>query len=221
MLSRGSEWRRWDPHIHAPGTLLNDQFGGDWESYLSALESRSPPIQAIAITDYYVTETYEEVLKHKAAGRLSNVELIFPNIELRLDVAAKSGFVNVHLLVSPEDPDHVAQIQRILKRLDFHVFEQRFDCSRDELIRLGRRADPSLTNDRAALEFGATQMKVSFETLRKVFKENDWAKQNVLIAVAGGAGDGTGGSPTNSGCDHPAGNREICPPHFRQQPSSA
>lgn len=193
MLSRGSEWRRWDPHIHAPGTLLNNQFGGDWEAYLSALESRCPTIEAVAITDYYVTETYEKVLKHKAAGRLPNVKLLFPNIELRLDVAAKSGFVNVHLLVSPEDPDHVAEIQRILKRLDFHAFEQRFDCSRDELIRLGRQANPSLTDDRAALEFGATQMKVSFETLRKVFKENDWAKQNVLIAVAGGTGDGTGG----------------------------
>src|SRR5689334_7588367 len=26
-ISRGSEWHRWDPHIHTPGTLLNDQFG--------------------------------------------------------------------------------------------------------------------------------------------------------------------------------------------------
>lgn len=193
MLSRGSQWHRWDPHIHAPGTLLNNQFGSDWDAYLAALESRSPIIEAIAITDYYVTETYEEVLKHKAAGRLPNVKLLFPNIELRLDVAAKSGFVNVHLLVSPEDPDHVAEIKRILKRLDFHAYEQRFDCSREELIRLGRQANPSLVDDRAALEFGATQMKVSFETLRKVFKENDWAKQNILIAVAGGTGDGTGG----------------------------
>ncbi|MEQ9662728.1 MAG: AAA family ATPase [Parasphingopyxis sp.] len=193
MLSRGSQWHRWDPHIHAPGTLLNNQFGSDWDAYLSALESRNPIIEAIAITDYYVTETYEEVLKHKAAGRLPNVKLLFPNIELRLDVAAKSGFVNAHLLVSPEDPDHVAEIKRILKRLDFHAYEQRFDCSREELMRLGRQANPSLVDDRAALEFGATQMKVSFETLRKVFKENDWAKQNVLIAVAGGTGDGTGG----------------------------
>jgi hypothetical protein len=30
------------------------------------------------------------------------VKLIFPNIELRLDVAARSGFVNLHLLVRPD-----------------------------------------------------------------------------------------------------------------------
>ena len=29
---RGSRWHRWDPHLHAPGTLLNDQFGGDWDA---------------------------------------------------------------------------------------------------------------------------------------------------------------------------------------------
>jgi len=47
MLSRGSEWRRWEPHIHAPGTVMNNQFSGPnaWHDYLTALEqaNRSPP----------------------------------------------------------------------------------------------------------------------------------------------------------------------------------
>ena len=99
MIGRGSEWRRWEPHIHAPGTVLNNQFGGGtpWETYLTSLETVTPKIEAIAVTDYYLTDTYEEVLKHKTAGRLPNVQLIFPNVELRLDVAAKTGFVNLHL----------------------------------------------------------------------------------------------------------------------------
>jgi len=39
MVNRGSEWRRWEPHIHAPGTILNNQFGGSdpWGSYLTTL----------------------------------------------------------------------------------------------------------------------------------------------------------------------------------------
>lgn len=106
-LHRGSEWRRWEPHIHAPGTAMNNQFSGPtaWEDYLAALERASPAIEAIAVTDYYVTDTYQEVLRHKTAGRLPDTQLIFPNVELRLDVAtAKGGFVNLHLFVSPEDP---------------------------------------------------------------------------------------------------------------------
>jgi len=195
MISRGSQWKRWEPHIHAPGTVLNNQFGGgdSWETYLAKLEGLSPKVEAIAVTDYYVTDTYEEVLKHKAGGRLPEVQLIFPNVELRLDVAAKSGFVNVHLLVSPEDPDHVNQLRRILTRLQFHAHGDRFDCTKNDLIALGKRADPSICDDRAALEHGATQFKVNFDQLRKVFFESDWAKKNILIAVAGGAGDGTSG----------------------------
>ena len=175
MITRGSEWRRWEPHIHAPGTVLNNQFGGGdpWTTYLATLEARLPRIEAIAATDYYVTDTYEQILAHKANGRLPDVKLIFPNIELRLDVAAKSGFVNLHLLVSPEDPDHLAEVRRFLTRLQFPAFDDCFDCSRDELIRLGRRANPALTDDRAALAHGATQFKVNFDLLRKVLKEND------------------------------------------------
>jgi len=195
MITRGSEWRRWEPHIHAPGTVLNNQFGGSdpWETYITALENASPRIGAIAVTDYYVTDTYEEMVRRKAAGRLPHVELLFPNIELRLEAAAKSGFINLHLLVSPEDPDHVAEIHRILKRLQFGAHGDRFDCSRDELIRLGRKANPALIDDRAALVHGVTQVKVSLDQLRQVLGQSDWARTNILIAVAGGSGDGTSG----------------------------
>lgn len=195
LLSRGSIWHRWDPHIHAPGTVLNNQFGGGdvWDTYLSTLERLDPKVEAIGVTDYYVTDLYQEYLKYKAAGRLPDVQLLFPNIELRLDVAAKTGFVNIHLLVSPEDRNHVAEVRRILTRLQFHAYGDRFDCTREELIRLGKRADRAFTEERAALEHGATQFKVNFDQLRKVIRESDWAKSNIRIGVAGGTNDGTSG----------------------------
>lgn len=195
MVNRGSEWRRWEPHIHAPGTVLNNQFKGHdaWTNYLTALEGLRPKVEAIAVTDYYVTDTYEEVLRQHHAGRLPGVHLIFPNVEVRLDVAARSGFVNLHLLISPEDPNHLAEVRRILTRLQFNAHGDRFDCTREDLIRLGKRADPAISDDQAALVHGATQFKVNFSQLREVYGESDWAKNNILIAVAGGADDGTSG----------------------------
>ncbi|MCR6630140.1 MAG: hypothetical protein NVV74_08875 [Magnetospirillum sp.] len=196
ILSRGAEWRRWEPHIHAPGTVMNNQFSGPnaWGDYLTALEQSTPIIEAIAVTDYYVTDTYQEILQHKAEGRLPAVKLIFPNVELRLDVAtAKGGFVNLHLFVSPEDPQHIDELRRLLSRLQFNVMQDRFDCTRADLIRLGNKADPSIKDEIAALSYGANQFKVNFQKLREVFAESGWAKKNILIAVAGGATDGTSG----------------------------
>lgn len=181
MISRGSQWKRWEPHIHAPGTVLNNQFKADaWEEYLTALEALTPKLEALAVTDYYVTDTYEEVLRRKESGRLKDVQLIFPNVELRLDVAAKSGFVNIHLLVSPEDSDHIDQLRRILTRLQFQAYGDRFDCTASELIRLGKKTDIDITDNLAALRCGATQFKVNFNQLKEVYHQSDWAKKIYL-----------------------------------------
>ncbi len=95
MISRGSEWHRWEPHIHAPGTVMNNQFAGPtaWEDYLTALEAVTPPIEAIAVTDYYVTEAYQKVLTYKAAGRLPAATLIFPKRRTEIGRGDRKGWV--------------------------------------------------------------------------------------------------------------------------------
>lgn len=195
MLDKGIESRRWEPHIHAPGTVLNNQFGATdpWEAYISSLETAAPKIEALAVTDYYVTDTYEQVIKYKSSGRLAGIQLIFPNVELRLDIAAKTGFVNIHLLVSPERADHLVELHRVLQRLQFTAFGDTYNCTRADLIALGRKSDPTKVDDSAALAHGATQFKVNFTQLRTVMAASDFAKANILVAVAGAAGDGTSG----------------------------
>lgn len=195
-LNSGSRWHRWEPHVHAPGTILNDQFAGDdpWNEYFNKLESSDPPIRAIAITDYYLTGTYEHVREQKAQGRLPKVELIFANVELRLDVGTMRGkWVNIHLLVSPEDPEHLVQLHRLLARLGFRAHGDTFACTREDLIRLGKAADPKIKDEAAALRHGASQFKVGFDQLREEFDKSDWAKENILVAVAGSQTDGTSG----------------------------
>src|ERR1700722_15956666 len=153
-LNRGSEWHRWEPHIHAPGTILADRYQKDsWSSYLDAVEAVSPALRAIGVTDYCVTRSYERMKSEKDKGRLNGCDLLFPNIELRLNTGTvKGNFVNIHLLVSPEDPNHIAELNRFLGRLSFQAFNDKFVCTQADLIRLGRRADPAKTDDEAALQ---------------------------------------------------------------------
>lgn len=198
-LSSGSRWLRWDPHVHAPGTLLNDQFKGDWEGYLKALEQAVPKINAIGVTDYYLLDTYRQVLEHKRAGRLQDCDLIFPNVELRLDISTNRSWVNAHLLVCPDDDSHLEELERFLASLTFKAFDDEFPCTPAELRRLGKKANSDLTDNRAALRHGAERFKVSFQQLKDKYKHSKWAQQNILIGVAGKENDGT--AALKSGAD--------------------
>lgn len=193
---RGSLWHRWDPHIHTPGTVLNNQYKGSkaWDDFLTAIENATPPINALGITDYFGIEQYEEVIKQKSKGKLPNVHLIFPNVELRLSIeTSKASAVNLHILFSPEDPDHIEQIKRFLLSLDFSYQGGLYRCNRDDLIRLGRTHQPDVTDDNAAHTVGANQFKVKPEQLKDAWDKNEWVRKNALIAVAGGERDGTSG----------------------------
>ncbi|WP_431093242.1 TrlF family AAA-like ATPase [Pseudomonas brassicacearum] len=190
-LSSGSRWLRWDPHVHAPGTLFNDQFKGDWEGYLKALEEATPALSAIAVTDYYLLDTYRQVVDHKRSGRLPGCDLIFPNVELRLDAGTTKSWVNAHLLVCPDDPNHLEELERFLASLTFKAFEDEFPCTPNEMKRLGRKAKPELTDDHAAMRHGAERFKVSFQQLRDKYKHSQWAQQNLIFGVAAKQNDGT------------------------------
>jgi len=189
---RGSQWNRWDPHIHTPGTALEDRFRGDWGGYLAAIESSTPRIRALGVTDYCVLNSYEAVVEHRKAGRLSDVSLIFPNVELRYDVGTPKGSgINVHLLVNPESDDHLERLKRFLGSLTFTINGDPYACNRDDLIRLGKAHNPSATVESAALAEGINQFKVNREMLHQTFKTNQWARENILVAVAVSSKDGT------------------------------
>lgn len=196
QLTRGSMWHRWDPHIHTPGTILSDHYPGavGWEEFLTRIESSEPRVRALGITDYFSTATYEKVVAHKKSGRLPDVDLIFPNVELRLGVGTDRGSpVNLHLLVSPDDADHVARLHAFLSDLRFEALGERYRCTPADIMRLGRAHDANATSDERALEVGTNQFKVDLANLREAMKASDWARANILIAVAASSTDGTAG----------------------------
>jgi len=59
---RGSEWRKWDLHVHTPASALNNRYGGDWDKYVKALfcQAVSKNIACIGITDDFSIEGYKK-----------------------------------------------------------------------------------------------------------------------------------------------------------------
>jgi len=118
---RGSEWRKWDLHIHAPGTKLNDQFktteGDIWDEYCQRLNDSD--VQVFGITDYFSADGYFSVCTKFQERYPDSGKVLFPNIELRTtDVVNKSQEeVNIHLIFNPFRPDHLDKITSFLVSL--------------------------------------------------------------------------------------------------------
>ena len=192
----GSTWRRWDPHIHAPGTVLNDQFGNEsaWEEYLYRLENSSPTVEALGITDYFSLRSYKALLEWKAKGRLEAIDFIFPNIEMRYAVGtSKAAPINFHLLISPDDPEHVDQTERFLENLTFRSGRDTYRCREVDIIRLGKSHSGAELDDSASFREGVNQFKIEVDQFLDAWDASPWIQENALIAVAASSNDGTSG----------------------------
>lgn len=196
---RGSEWRRWDLHVHTPESRLGTPFEGLlWADYVAALEktAKESKISVIGVTDYMTLDGYEKLLVEKNHNnRLSTVDLLIPNIEFRMMPQTTDGkALNLHLLVDPTEQDHIDKIKRALRNLKFSYDGQPYGCCRDELIAFGRAQDPNLLDEEAAYKFGIGQFKPDRTTIKQWLENEKWLRNNSLIGISNSK-DGISGLP--------------------------
>ena len=114
-MNRGSEWNIWDLHVHTPASLVHNykrSLDEDvWEKYIEALEALPKDIKVLGINDYIFIDGYRKVLEYRQKGRLQNIDLILPVIELRLArFVGHKQFkrINYHVIFSDElSPDQI------------------------------------------------------------------------------------------------------------------
>jgi len=114
---KGSEWRKWDLHVHTPYSVLNNQFGNDWDHYTNELftKAMNKGIKVIGITDYFSIEGYKKLVKEYLENEYKLKELfteeeiekikqilILPNIEFRLNKFVGQNRINFHVIFSNE-----------------------------------------------------------------------------------------------------------------------
>lgn len=200
IYSRGSEWNRWDFHIHTPGTLKNDCFKGcnideKWNNFyedvFNYIGDGSDPqknIVAIGITDYLSIKNYEKVLKD---GKLEQkIPFIFPNVELRITPVATASPINIHCIFNPTIVNQLEA--RFFGKLKFNYGSSDFSAAESELIRLGRTIDGSLDDCEAAKK-GREQFVIPLSTLEDLFKADNDLRQNTIIVVSNKTTDGASG----------------------------
>ncbi|WP_440804891.1 hypothetical protein [Pseudomonas syringae] len=164
---KGSEWRKWDLHVHTPASVLRSEFGQDWDKYVTELFTRAiaSRVSAIGVTDYYLPEGYkilrrdyldnpdkmQKLFDPETLAAINEIK-IFPNIEFRINklVIGKEADlswnrkVNYHVLFSDEIPvekiesDFISQIQIFFNATVGSQVERR-PLTRSNIEELGQR----------------------------------------------------------------------------------
>lgn len=121
VFSRGSEWHRWDYHVHTPASFHYDDRSPDaYDKIIAAIEKSG--CSAFGINDYGTIDGY---LKLRGKVR----KPIFPVVEFRMDkvLRDKNGgtqAINFHILFSNEDA-FLERIKAFMQALTFKDYHDR------------------------------------------------------------------------------------------------
>nr|WP_294285462.1 hypothetical protein [uncultured Chryseobacterium sp.] len=210
MIKRGSEWRKWNFHVHTKGTNKNDQFTSSTLEdffYTFFKKAYDTNVQAIGITDYFSIDRYKDALQYIAEIDLkinittgnklfSDEEIcflknifIFPNVELRmLPATDRARLINIHCLFNP---DYVVHLEN-----DFfgHIQNQEGKkMNRHGLIDYGRELDTDLQTDDHRYKKGIDNFVIDLKSLKELIANNRRFKENCIFVVSNSNNDGASG----------------------------
>jgi ABC-type cobalamin/Fe3+-siderophores transport system ATPase subunit len=171
IYPRGAEWRKWDLHVHAPGTKLSDGYGSPppWNEYCRIIEESD--VAVIGITDYFSFDSYFQFLEEHHARYPSSEKVFFANLELRLNetVNAAKDEVHLHLLfrsgIARED------VARLLDHLHVQHSEQ-----------TGRKRACSQMEPQDYASATVTRQDVK-NAIAEVFGDPEHAAEQLLVLV--------------------------------------
>lgn len=105
----GSEWRKWDLHVHLPGTKLSDGYAEkdgapDWDRFADAVENSD--VAVFGVTDYFSVKEQLGFIEYFRTRYPDSEKLLLVNLELRLNesVNGSQHLVDFHVVFG----DHVS-----------------------------------------------------------------------------------------------------------------
>ncbi|MBE0513645.1 TrlF family AAA-like ATPase [Sulfurimonas sp.] len=198
--NRGSEWRKWDLHVHTKDTNKNDQFSSKTfdefciDFFKKAVENE---IAVIGITDYFSIENYKKV--QNFMQRLNtfqelkeikeDIEKIYliPNVEFRMLPSTDKGrLINIHCIFNPE---YVSELDNdFFGTLEYSSGSRKHKMNDNGFIALGKELGE--TDENRALKKGIDSFVVSHSDLQKLRDENNDFRSNTIIVVSNSNQDG-------------------------------
>ncbi len=183
MVYKGSEWRKWDLHVHTP-ISIEQEYGGDkeeiWKTYVTELENLSNPYSVIGVNDYFTIEGYKKLANFQEAGRLEKITL-FPVVEFRIRAFGNLGKddpwkrVNLHVIF---DNNNINDIEtQFLNQLKFDYEDYtKVGLTIDNIVELGKSIIKKTPNDKKnankPLKVGFNNLNFSYRDICELLKKS-------------------------------------------------
>ena len=146
-FTKGSEWRKWDLHVHTPVSYENHF--SEWDTYIKKLKEKAVQhdIEVVGINDYFSVDGYEklwdecedETKKTNPCIKLDNGKLLhlFPVVELRLEnFTSDNESINIHVVFSQDLLPSTIR-SSFLEKLEIKYQSYNLNCKADDLIKIG------------------------------------------------------------------------------------
>lgn len=209
---RGSIWKKWDLHVHTPESLIHEYPGekeAAWQAFLDDLEKLPPEFKVLGVNDYLFVDGYARILDERRKGRLANIDLVLPVVELRLDkfggvvergpdgqyLPSSWSRINLHIIFDELDPE-------LIRRQFLAGLDRRFSLvsgapnswggliDRENLIALGNAVIESMpehmrANAASPIKMGFNNLNITYEGLKEAL-DNPWLNGKCLVAIGKG-----------------------------------
>jgi ABC-type lipoprotein export system ATPase subunit len=212
---RGSEWRKWDLHVHTPASAIAHTLGNNWDIFVEKLIDAAiyHDIHAIATADYFTIQGYRELQKYyNADTRILSVNdkeieiFILPGVELRLNsFTRRNESINLHIFFDPDNCSDDFITQNFLEELYVKYRGATLPLKKQNLIAIGKsiaentQFDPGqdFTRLTEAHKLGFIRKAIKTVTLShnnledalnnidSIFKKQKLDSQTYLTAVVG------------------------------------
>lgn len=103
MWQRGSLWRKWDLHVHIPGTCRENGYGDPRPAVIDRFCEilAESDVDAIGLTDYFRLERVFGVIDRYRELHPERPKLLIPNLELRVAADGANPKGEAHVLFDP------------------------------------------------------------------------------------------------------------------------
>ncbi len=185
-FERGSEWRKWDLHIHSPGSfhwnggkkltqMENTEIKEEIKAFIKTVNDSD--VAVFCLMDYWNFDWYNELKKYLKDNPGDLKKTVFPGIELRVECPVNYR-LNIHCILSDSLSEqeisdfkselYIRSIDKKLSNDSLVLYAKTLDTSKARRHGFG---DPATLEEEQLLLLASKTAEITKDSLNKAFEQ--------------------------------------------------